>query len=76
MGIEVSEYRKMESGKRRMTAAEAALLGKLYKVKGTHFYRAALQVELLIMRKEMIRVLKAGCTQRRKGYAKAQSIGS
>jgi len=58
LGINVSQYRKIETGKILITETQARQLGKLFKVNGNYFYDAALQLELLLTGSEIIKSLK------------------
>ncbi|MEO6542393.1 MAG: hypothetical protein ABIN74_15430 [Ferruginibacter sp.] len=64
--VTLKEYRELETGQQLLTPKQAAQLGKLYKVKGIYFYRAALQLELLVTRREIIRVQKEEIARLRK----------
>jgi transcriptional regulator with XRE-family HTH domain len=58
LDISVSEYEKIETGKTLLTEKQADRLGKLFKVKGKYIYKAALQLELLLVRNEMLKGLR------------------
>jgi plasmid maintenance system antidote protein VapI len=56
LGISVAEYMKIETGKTLLTEEQAGQLGKLFKVKSKYIYKAALQLELLLIRNEMLKM--------------------
>ena len=57
-GITVKEYTGIEDGDVLMNREQSEKLGKLYKMKSDYFYTSALQLDCLLVRKEVIRILK------------------
>ncbi len=58
LGINISEYQEIERGKILLTKKQARQLGKLFNVKGDYFYEAALQLDLLLTKSEIIKMQK------------------
>jgi plasmid maintenance system antidote protein VapI len=58
LGINVSEYQEIETGKILLTRKQANQLGKLFNVKADYFYQAALQLDLLLTKNEIIKMQK------------------
>jgi transcriptional regulator with XRE-family HTH domain len=56
--ISVDTYRGIERGDILLTEKQARELGKLYNVQYSYFFREALQLDLLLTRKAIIRILK------------------
>jgi transcriptional regulator with XRE-family HTH domain len=62
LNISIKEYQQLESGEIFLMRKQASQLGKLYKTKGTYFFKSALQLELLLIKIEIIKVQKARIT--------------
>jgi transcriptional regulator with XRE-family HTH domain len=58
LGITAREYRKLEKGEKLITPEQTDLLGALYKVNGDYFFQAALQLQDLLSKSEIIKVLR------------------
>ena len=58
LGINISEYQEIETGKMLLTKRQARQLGKLFKVKGNYLFEAALQLDLLLTKTEIIKIQK------------------
>src|SRR5687768_3337327 len=58
LGITTSEYLEIESGRILLSEGRGQLLGKLFNVKSDYFYEAAEQLDLLLARNEMVKILK------------------
>jgi plasmid maintenance system antidote protein VapI len=59
LGITVHEYQEIETGQKLLSEKQAKQLGKLFGVKGQYICEAALQLDLLITRNEMVKIYKA-----------------
>jgi transcriptional regulator with XRE-family HTH domain len=58
LGITVKLYTEIEDGEVLLNREQSEKLGKLYKLKSDYFYTSALQLDCLLVRKEVIRILK------------------
>ena len=58
LDVSVSEYEEIETGKILLTKKQARQLGKLFHVKRDYFYEAALQLDLLLTKNEIINIQK------------------
>ena len=58
LGINIAEYQELEPGKVLLTKKQARQLGKLFKVKSDYFFKAALQMDLLLTKTEIITIQK------------------
>ena len=58
LGISVKEYIELEEGVQLVSSKHTALLGELYHVSGDYFFRAALQLENILIKSEIIRGLR------------------
>jgi len=58
LGISINQYKEIETGKILITETQARQLGKLFKVNGDYLYNSALQLELLLTGKEIIKSLR------------------
>ena len=58
MGIPVDTYRGLERGDILLNEKQARQLGALYNVHYSYFYKEAQQLDLLLARKAIIKVLK------------------
>ncbi len=58
LGINVSEYREIEAGKILLSKRQSRQLSKLFNVKGDYLYEAALQLDLLLAKNEMVTIQK------------------
>ncbi len=58
LGITVKQYLEIEDGDVLMNREQSEKLGKLYKMESDYFYTSALQLDCLLVRKEVIRILK------------------
>jgi transcriptional regulator with XRE-family HTH domain len=59
LGITATEYRKLEKGEKMITSEQTDLLGRLYKLNGDNFFQAALQLQDLLSKSEIIMALRA-----------------
>ncbi|HEX7906327.1 MAG TPA: helix-turn-helix transcriptional regulator [Chitinophagaceae bacterium] len=58
LGISLSEYQEIETGNMFLSEKQAWQLGKLFNVKKDYFYEAALQLDSLLAKKEIIKIQK------------------
>jgi plasmid maintenance system antidote protein VapI len=58
LDITADEYEEIETGKMLITYEQAMQLGKLFKIKGKYFYEAALQLDVLLGKIEIIKIQK------------------
>ena len=58
LGINLIEYQEIETGKMLLSKKQSRQLGKLFNVKGDYFYEAALQLDLLLAKNEMVTIQK------------------
>ena len=58
LGISASEYHEIETGKILLTVKQSRQLEKLFNVKADYFYEAALQLDLLWAKNEIIKIQK------------------
>jgi len=58
LGISINKYQEIEAGKMLLSKKQTHQLGKLFKVKGNYFYEAALQLDLLLTKSEIIKIQK------------------
>jgi len=58
LNININEYQEIETGKILLTKKQARQLGKLFHVKSDYFYKAALQLDLLLTKNEIIKIQK------------------
>lgn len=58
MGVSIDVYRKMEKGDLLITYKQAVQLGDLYEVSASWFFKEAIQLDLLLSRMAIIRILK------------------
>ena len=58
LGVTVKQYTEMEDGQLLMNRKQSEKLAKLYKMKADYFYTSALQLDCLLVRKEVIGMLK------------------
>lgn len=63
LGISISEYQEIETGQMLLTEQQADQLGKLFNVKGYYIYEAALQLDLLLVKDEMVKIQKGKISQ-------------
>ena len=56
--ISTSEYNEIETGKRLLFEKQAHRLGQLFNVNGEYIYQAALQLDLLLSKSEIIKFHK------------------
>ena len=56
LGINEIEYTHIETGKTFLTKKQARELGKLFKVKSDYFFKAALQLDLIVAKTEIIKI--------------------
>jgi transcriptional regulator with XRE-family HTH domain len=59
LGISVKEYIELEEGVQLVSSKQTALLGQLYHVSGDYFFSAAMQLENIWIKSEIIRGLRA-----------------
>jgi transcriptional regulator with XRE-family HTH domain len=59
LGISVREYIELEEGVQLLSCKHTALLGELYHVNGDYFFSAAMQLENIWIKSEIIRGLRA-----------------
>lgn len=58
LGITVKEYKELEKGISLLTRKQAKQLGAVYEVDYSWFYKEAVQLDLLLTRMAIIKVLK------------------
>jgi transcriptional regulator with XRE-family HTH domain len=58
MNISIKEYQQLESGETFLKRKQASQLGKLYKTKGTYFFKSAIHLELLRNKTEIVKIQK------------------
>ena len=58
LGISADEYHEIETGKILLTIKQSRQLEKLFNVKAEYFYEAALQLDLLWAKTEIIKIQK------------------
>lgn len=58
LGITMKEYRELEKGVILLTRKQAKQLGDIYEVDYSWFYKEAVQLDLLLTRMAIIKVLK------------------
>jgi plasmid maintenance system antidote protein VapI len=58
LGINISEYQELETGKILLTKKQARQLEKLFRVKSGYFIEAAMQFDLLLTKTEIIKIQK------------------
>ena len=59
LGVSIRQYIKIENGETLLTHQQARQLGKLYCMKGSCFYEAARQLDLLQRMDLIIKILKS-----------------
>jgi hypothetical protein len=59
LNISTKEYYNLEYGESFLSRKQATQLGKLFNTKGTYFFKSALQLELLNIRTELVKVQKS-----------------
>jgi len=63
LGVTTPHYIDIENGNVMLTHKQARQLGKLFNVNGNHFYAAALQLDRLLAKDEIIKVQKYRISQ-------------
>jgi transcriptional regulator with XRE-family HTH domain len=58
LGITVKEYKELEKGVSLLTRKQAKQLGAIYEADSSWFYNEAVQLDLLLTRMAIIKVLK------------------
>jgi transcriptional regulator with XRE-family HTH domain len=58
LGISVKEYIELEEGVQLLSSKHTALLGELYHVSGDYLFNAAMQLENIWIKSEIIRGLR------------------
>ena len=58
LNVSLDTYRGMERGEILLTENQARELGKFYKVHYSYFHKEALQLDLLLTREAIIKILK------------------
>ena len=58
LGISASEYHEIETGAILLTVKQSRQLEKLFNVKADYFYKAALQLDLIWTKTEIIKIQK------------------
>lgn len=73
LGISVTEYQELESGGCLLTEEQAMQLGMLFNVKEKYIYEAALQLDLLLVKEEMVKIQKNKISQLREQLQELKS---
>jgi len=58
LGVTVKQYAEIESGELIMTREQSETLGKLFDIKPEYVFTAALQLDSLLVRREVIKIQK------------------
>lgn len=66
LGISVKEYRKLETGRRMITAPQVRKLEELFGIRGHYIYQAALQLDMLLATTETVLIQEETIRQLRK----------
>jgi DNA-binding XRE family transcriptional regulator len=74
LGISADEYKEIETGKTLLTWQQARRLGKLFNVKVRYIYHAALQLDLLLSKTEMVSFQKGRIGELKQQLQQLQSM--
>jgi transcriptional regulator with XRE-family HTH domain len=71
LGVSVKEYIELEEGVQLLSKKHTDLLGELYHVSGDYFFGAAMQLESIFIKSEIIRGLRAEIEKLKSGVPRA-----